>query len=220
MKLSVSVKRLITEDWAKCFPALGIYKPMWLLRRVGPLVSGICLERDSGNDSYRPTCHVHNLAKEFPAVSLTLADPLRTVKTGASQTIQAAFHQQRFSDAAMRLQQQAQIPLSGPVHLEDCVRTYRANMDEPLWQYAWYLFDDVITLLIWCEQTQRAEAALFEFGMKMRNWPSKLHPPGGLEVWAAICQGWIDNPHQVRETVESQTKTHGLEHLPYVEIQR
>ena len=113
---------------------------MWLLRRVGPLVSGICLERDSGNDAYRPTCHVHNLAKESATVSLSLADPLRTVKTGVPQTIKAAFHQQWFPDAAARLQRQAQIPLGGPIHLEDLIRTYRAHMGQPLWQYAWYLF--------------------------------------------------------------------------------
>lgn len=127
MKLSPAIKEQITTDWKAPFPDLGIYKPMWLLRRVGPLVSGICLERDSGNDAYRPTCHVHNLAKESATVSLSLADPLRTVKTGAPETIKAGFHHQWFADAAVRLQRQAQIPLGGPIQLEDLIRTYRAH---------------------------------------------------------------------------------------------
>src|SRR5687767_11517160 len=117
MKLSTSIKRQITEDWVKCFPALGIYKPMWLLRRTGPLLQGICLNRDSANDAYRPTFHVHNLAKNLPFVSLTLSAPLRTVKTGTPETIRAAFHKERFVDASDRLRRQTQVPLAGPVHL-------------------------------------------------------------------------------------------------------
>lgn len=58
MKLTQYLQDKITEDWARLLPGLGIYKPMRLLRRVGPMLTGICLDRDSGNEAYRPTFHV------------------------------------------------------------------------------------------------------------------------------------------------------------------
>jgi hypothetical protein len=219
MKLSPAIKKQITTDWKGCFPNFGIYKPMWLLRGIGPLVSGICLERDSGNDAYRPTLHVHNLAKQSATVSLTLADPLRTVKTGGPQTIRAAFHQQLFRDAAGRLNQQAHIPLNGAVRLEHCVQAYRAYMEQPLARYAWHLFDDVVTLFAWCGHKTNAETAIVEFARKMGDWPTHLHPPDGIEAWVTQRHACIENPELVKETVRSQTRVLQLEHLPYLDIQ-
>src|SRR5438105_15618157 len=149
MKLSPTVRKQITEDWMRCFPDLGIYKPLWLLRRTGPLACGVCLDRDSGNDAYRPTFHVHNLAKVSPVVTLSLAHPLLTATTGVPENIRAVFHAQRFADAAERLHRQAPIPLSGLVRLGDCLQAYRAYMRQPLGRYRLELFEDILTLFVW-----------------------------------------------------------------------
>ena len=92
-KLTPAVKRKITLDWHDCFPEMGIYKPLHLLRRVGPLLIGILLERDRTADRYLPTFYVHNLAKHFPVITLTLASPLRTEKTFAPDKIKVSEHE-------------------------------------------------------------------------------------------------------------------------------
>lgn len=75
-KLTPAIKKRITNDWHRLFPALGVYKPMHLLNRVGPLLIGILLEVKSGNHNYIPTFHVHNLTRPFPVVALGLATTL------------------------------------------------------------------------------------------------------------------------------------------------
>ena len=73
-----AVARDLTRDWATLFPGFGVWRPLRLLRRLGPWVQGITLERTSAGDEYRPTAHVHALTRDFPTISLTLASPLRT----------------------------------------------------------------------------------------------------------------------------------------------
>jgi len=215
MKLSVAVKKEITKDWSGCFPELGVYKPLWLLRRFGPLACGICLNRDSGNDAYCPTFHVHNLAKPSSVVTLTLADPLRTVKTGVPETIRAMFHQQRFADAAKRLNSQATIPLSGSVHLKDCLNAYRDYMHRPLGRYPLTLFEDIVTLFVWCNQTANAEEALGDYEKAVNEWPKNAQPEIGVDAWVRQCRFWIENPDEVHSRVTSQAEFLQLQALPH-----
>jgi len=35
--LTAGTKKRITEDWRVFLPRMGIYKPMWLMKRNGPL---------------------------------------------------------------------------------------------------------------------------------------------------------------------------------------
>src|SRR5262245_51892547 len=111
-ELTDGAKKQITCDWSAIFPSLGVYEPLNLLRRVGPLLIGIVLERDSSNCSYRPAFHVHNLGVESDSVSLILWSPLRTPK-GAAETIDVKDHANRFKDAAQRLSNQAPLPFAG-----------------------------------------------------------------------------------------------------------
>jgi hypothetical protein len=42
-KLTSAMKQKFTKDWHELFPQFGVYKPMWLARRVGPPVdAGFC----------------------------------------------------------------------------------------------------------------------------------------------------------------------------------
>jgi hypothetical protein len=66
MKLTPALKKTITNDWRALAAQFATYKPMWLARRIGPLVQGICLDRDSSNAAYLPTLHVHCLCCPFP----------------------------------------------------------------------------------------------------------------------------------------------------------
>ena len=61
-KFSRKMKTEFTQQWAKEIPSMGIYKNMWLMNIVGPVVVGVLLEVKSGNDMYYPTVHLYNLA--------------------------------------------------------------------------------------------------------------------------------------------------------------
>lgn len=211
--------RKITEDWNNQFPELGVFKPMWLLRRTGPLVSGICLEKDSGNNAYRPTLHVHCLGKPSLTVSLTLASPLLTVKTGVADVIKAAFHQERFLEAAERLRKQASFPLAGSVCLDDCLKAYREYMHRPFGRYPLELFEDIVILFLWCNKRTNAESALRDFAETVGNWPRNAQPDNGIAAWKSQCRNWIDDPNQIRACVATEIQTLKLEAVPYSDLQ-
>src|SRR5689334_13255395 len=84
-KLTAQLVRQITRDWNDLFPQMAVFRPMWLMRRIGPLVQGIVLERSSGGTQYRPILHVHDLSHPFPTVSLSMSQLLRSRRTGADR---------------------------------------------------------------------------------------------------------------------------------------
>lgn len=85
--LNKSAEKQITADWQREMPSLGIYRPRHLLRRVGLLLVGVLLERDSGRDMYHPMFHVHCMGKALHFVSLTLCTQLRSERFGARDFI-------------------------------------------------------------------------------------------------------------------------------------
>ena len=43
-KLTRTMKKEITKQWQAEFPSMGIYKNMWLMNIVGPIIVGLLLE--------------------------------------------------------------------------------------------------------------------------------------------------------------------------------
>ena len=119
--LTRAVEKQITEDWQREIPSLGIYVPRHLLKRIGPLLVGICLERDSSGNKYKPTFHVHCLGKEAPAVFLTLLTQLRSERSGGPDFIQVRFHKEKYKEAAARMIRQSLLPLDGDLTLEQVI---------------------------------------------------------------------------------------------------
>jgi len=217
MKLTAAVKNQITHDWLSHFPELGIFKPMWLMRRTGPLVVGICLNRDSGNDGYTPIFHVHNLGKPFPTVSLTLYDPLLTTRSKVPQVIKAAFHGEHVVEATSRMKENSLLPLSGPIALDNVLSAYRRFMDRPMGQYPLLLFEDILILFLWCGRGAEALRHFADFSQQVAQWPAKLNVlqnSGGFDAWKDKCRSWIDHPSQVRRTVDEQISFHEIGDVP------
>jgi len=188
---------------------------MWLLRRNGPLISGVCLNRDSGNDAYCPIFHVHNLANPFTAVTLTLGKPL-SLRNDVPETILAKFHEGRYLEAARQMREQAFLPFSGPVYLETVICAYRDYLKRPLERYPLLLYEDIVTILLWSGLETRATQALNEFVSRVKAWPDlpNIEPEGGVEGWERRFRDLIVHPEKVRACVESEIVTHKLQNLP------
>jgi len=217
MKLNAQLEEKITEDWARLFPGLGIYQSLWLLRLTGPLLSGICLETDSGNDTYQPLFHVHSLARPFPTVSLTLVEYLKTTRNQAQDSIGVAFHNNRYSEAAERMTGQALLPLAGPISADQALEAYHRYMTKPLSRYPLLLYEDMLAILVWCGQLRKASASLEQFTADVKSWPSTINVlknVGGVEAWQDRCLRWIENPAIIKDTVKQQITRLDVEHLP------
>ncbi|MFP4055134.1 MAG: hypothetical protein ACLFV7_14845 [Phycisphaerae bacterium] len=235
--LTKSAEKRITEDWHGEIPSMGIYQPRWLLRRVGPILEGICLDRDSGGDAYKPIFHVHLLAREFPCVSLTLGTQLRSERSGGPDFVQVRWHAEKYEDAAKRMIRQSLLPLEGDLSLGELIQAYRDHLVTPMGRLQpVLLYFDIIILLAWARDSASARDVLAEC-MKIKSGPRNvainrieggkvvqkrthmLQDPefghvGGRENFEATCQRVIENPAEIQQTVDSQISALGVDHLP------
>lgn len=177
-KFTTADKKKITADWYGLFPSLGVYKPMHLLNRVGPLLVGILLEVKSGNESYIPTFHVHNLARSFPVVSLGLATTLN------KEYVHLEWHEQKYQDLAQLMIRSALIPFDGDLKLDKVIEGFKEYAEKPTFPYQSDVYEDIVLIGAWCGNRVEVQKGLEFAKFHMRNWPELvLSRMGGLDQW-------------------------------------
>lgn len=217
--LNPANEKQITDDWQREIPSLGIYKPRWLLRRVGPLLVGVCLDRDSGGDIYKPCFHVHFLGKAFACVSLTLCTQLRSERSGGPSYVEVKWHEQKYKDAAARMIRQALLPLEGDLRLDQVIAAYRAHMETPLGKrQAAILYRDMVLLSAWAGD-QAGALKLLAQCLQLPDSAGFQHV-GGRVVFEAECRKLIDNPALIQQTVDAQIAALGVGNLPVSSLLR
>lgn len=217
MKLDRVNENKITIDWHNEIPSLGIYKRRWLLRRVGPLLIGISLERDSAGDCYLPTFHVHCLGKQLGFLTLTLATQLRSTYSGGPTSIQVRFHEHQYKQAAANIINQSLLPLSGNLILEQVLSAYKMKRQDPctLDNHV-HLFRDTIAMAMWCRDLKRASELLNEC-MTIPDGVLYRHVNGKRQFESDMLK-FIENPQIVHDNVASEITIYHLEKLPVSEL--
>lgn len=212
-QLTKSVENQITLDWQHELPSLGVYRPRHLLRRVGPLLIGVCLDRDSGGEKYKPCFHVHFLGKSFPVVSLTMCTQLKA-KSGGPDFVEVKFHQELFKDAARRMAEQSPLALKGPITIQQVLGAYREHAMTPLGQrqYA-ILHGDCILLLSMVNRQNEARSLLSEI-LKDVSDERAFQSFGGPDSYANQMLNWISHPESICRTVDDQIRSLGLTEIP------
>jgi len=219
-KLTAATKRRITADWNRLFPGLGIYKPMWLMRRVGPLLVGLCLERDRSNTAYSPTFHVQCLCKSNPhdTISLMLATELCTERTHAPESIEVWWHERGFEEAAARLARQIPLPLEGDLTLRQVLDAYRSYPSVLKALVEFFIYEDTLLLCAWADRKKQALEIFEDAGRKLsdEHVMDYVHFRGMKQAdeWRAWCRRMIEEPELVRQTVSNEIKRHDVGKLP------
>ena len=219
-KLTRSVNRRITEDWRREVPSLGVYRPRHLLRRVGPLLVGICLDRDSGGATYMPCFHVHSLCDEDGTVSLMLRTQLSSDRSGGPDHVPVRWHDERYREAAARMVRQSLLPLEGDLRLAQVLDAYRRYMATPLgrWQSA-LLYRDMVLLSTWVGDPAQARRLLDE-ALRVVTDEVCYRPLDGRAAFEQYCRERIARPELVHQTVESQIVALKVGRLPVSDLLR
>lgn len=213
-KLTSAMKHRITRDWRECFPDLGEYQPMWLVKRAGCLLVGIHLERDSSNSRYRPTFHTHVLGKGFPVVTLTLAQALTSTRTQTPETIPVMFHEGKFAEACARMKEQLPMPVTGSLAWSDVHRAYRKEIDKT--RYALELYEDLILVAAWWAPATSTAAAYFGNVIgDLSAWPDPVFSPhGGFNAWRGKFEGILKNRDLLQSIVSDEVDGLNLSKVP------
>lgn len=211
--LTPAAKKKITADWNVAFADFGTYKPMHLLRRTGPLIMGVLLEKGANNDFYKPVFHVHNLARAFPVVSLSLPRQV------PNEYVHVEWHESKFPEMAKRLVDLAYLPLSGELTLADILNGFRSYLRKPSTPYEPDAFRDLALICGWTGNRAEVANVLREAENAMKQWPAAvLKQIGGLEQWLAAARVAAENQEALKVTVAAQITTHGVGGIPATEL--
>jgi hypothetical protein len=211
---TAALKKQLTADWQRKFPGLSVYEPLRLMRRVGPLLIGILLERSRAGDSYRPFFHIHNLARAFPVVSKS--QPVETT----TPYIRVATHAEHLDAASERLGRAAYLPTSGPVSLDQIEEGFRQYLNASLDKFQPDAFEDLALIAGCAGDAARARRLISQATTVMQSWPADLLTSlGGLTGWASRLDAAVCDPDALHAIVASEVEKHGLGAVPVEPIQ-
>lgn len=215
-RLNRTTKATISRDWLGQFPELGIYVPMHLLRRNGPLLTGVILERTSSGIEYRPHAHVHCLLRPRASISLTLAHCLKSPRNNAPLSIELSEHERVYVDSAAMLAEQWELPLHGDVSLLQVLECYNKymNMGAPN-NFCNLEFEDMVLLAAWGGRLDEAKSLLQEFVSRIEGWPDHVvEEMGGIAKWKESLESRMMDRRGLTVAVEAQVRGLNLDHLP------
>lgn len=219
--LSAARKKSITRDWQKLVPQFAALRPMSLVRRVGPLVQGICLDRDSSNSAYLPTTFVHCLCRPFPVLSLTLGQPLLASRSGTIQRISVQFHSTHYVEACNRLLAASLMRVDGDWRLSDLLYAYTnyRQLGRPDSRYPVLLIEDAISVCAWLGNESDASRMVIEACDEAKHWPENvLARREGLSEWESSLKGIAASGKELRRIAEEQVDLLRLGSAPVCQL--
>jgi hypothetical protein len=212
MKITASQAKAITQDWLNHFPGLGRYKTLHLLRRCGPVLVGICLNRASSGDIYKPTFHTHCLLRKAPAISLSLAVQLRS-SNGSDAAITTKLHEARLPNSAAKMKDLALLPMVGDIRFADYERASARWTDDQQTPYWPTVIEDVVLLRAWAGVDY--SSALDDAEKMLQVWPAFVTDKiGGVAGWLTRVEKAAGNRDKLATTLEGEVATHKLAPLP------
>ncbi len=225
-RLSKQRKQKVTEDWAGCFPDFEVWKPLWLMRRFGPILQGILLNR-SRFDDYRPTAHVHPLFIRWdgePSLMFTGQfdePPLSPDQISFSQ------HEDRFAESATRLIELYPLPLSSPLSKQDVLAVARRFVARRIEQGMPAILEAEFLILLSSvlRETESLSESLSMVEAGLRRWPddnaeflTERYGVSTLSDWFALLADTSGSPEDLDQVVETQARTLGVEELAVVNL--
>jgi hypothetical protein len=182
---------------------------MHLLNRLGPILVGIALEVGSGSSYYKPSFHVHNLCRQFPAVSLTLIADL------GKGYIEPSWHEKKHRELAPIMMEKARIPFSGDISIENVMKAYEDYFKNP-YVGQWVEFEDYALICGWSGDASKIDRALEVVKSTLKTWPEERYFKrfGGFDNWFASLEKRVRDKDKLHEIVETQIKEFKVDKLP------
>jgi len=215
-KLTLTVKKKITDDWASAFPSLEIWKPMWLVRRHGPMLYGICLDRAAQQDAYIPTVFTHCLASPFPVISLT-GRAFVPDRAGQPTKIRLMSHAEKLPMIADLLLKRHPALVNGDLTLDDLLSHYYALLRGAYGVQSPYMTSHFAAMALSASvlgQKDVARGVVDRAAEIMKLWPEGVNTAFGPAArWVEQMLDQISHPAALHEFVREEVGKHKLNGL-------
>lgn len=114
-KITKADQKIITDKWNKYFDEMAVYKPMWLMRIIDPLLIGLCLEIRSDKSRYYPRIFLHNLARRQEDITFDFS------LTKSTCIISSVSREDRVTKIMAELKNNSLIPVEGDINYKEFV---------------------------------------------------------------------------------------------------
>ncbi|WP_213013447.1 hypothetical protein [Paractinoplanes toevensis] len=209
------VKRRVGKQWEKMFPGFELWRPLRLLRRIGPVLQGISLDLARSGTQYFPSAHVHPLTMKFPVVSLGL-DHRLLGKTGIQRRISFDDDVDTLLAAAADLRAQSPLPLDRyPTAAEilDAYRSFFGSANLPTGPTSEI---ETLVLLSALSGSPERQTIAVDFARSLvKSW---RHAPDGFDsadAWLENLVERADNVDALEAFVDEQAKALKVDKLKF-----
>lgn len=196
-------KSIITKDWESALPMVKKYKTLNLVNRLGPLVIGIYLKMSRMSEYYVPRYYIHNLCREFPAITVTLNFDGRMIYTYN--------HQSLYISEAENMRNHAYIPLEGDLLLDDIIRTYEKffsiTNSKQIVEY-----EDLALVAGWTKEKDKINYILNLVYNELKKWPEDRYfsNDGCFEKWFSNLEQRVWDGDELDRIYRAELQKHKL----------
>ncbi|MDR2690676.1 MAG: hypothetical protein LBB76_13105, partial [Azoarcus sp.] len=153
--LTATEKRAIARDWKNALQFYEVPKSMWLVKRNGPILTGVYLARSDGGTRYSPEFYIHPLWRKFPCVSLDCQKPLM-LPNGVRDAFTYLGHQSKFDEIIERFRHQCPYAFVDQISstiLEDILNHNIATSE--IWPVESFM--DSVLCAVYCNKLEEVE---------------------------------------------------------------
>jgi hypothetical protein len=189
-----------------------IYKPLHLLKRNGPLLTGIYLKPVYGEEHYVPVFHTHSLMTSFPVVSLVTPTPLLNSK-GVEESISPLRHSNKFEELVERFRLQSPIAFFNTLPCTALDRIYQTAVTDGD-NFPVQAMTDNILLLAWCKKDAMVVERIEYYKSVLQGWPEgATQRVGGATGWEREIKMLMDTGG-LEKSVTQELKKFKLSDFP------
>lgn len=220
-KLSGTTAKRVTADWARMFPELAVWRPLVLLRRVGPLLQGVAFERSMTSERYVPSTNVQLLAFPFGLAISGLHTRLGTCN-GSNHWLEVSEHESVYREAAEHLREQSPLPFDEGFTLSAVLRAFRDRASSLQHPGGAHGVQELEVLALLPGLYGRAD--LVDEGVTLAEKLSSAWPEQWYERWGKPAD-WVHDlarraadRAELQRIVDSEVVTIGLDGVPFTEL--
>ncbi|CAI3944670.1 unnamed protein product [Commensalibacter communis] len=189
-RLTASEKKIITSDWKSVLKNYQNYKTLHLIKRNGPILTGVYLQPVYAGEHYVPVFHTHSLMTVAPTIGLNSLICLKG-KKGANESISVLRHASEFEKLVSAFKKQVPLAFLKELHCQALDQHYQHFIATDK-VYSIHVMTENILFLFWCRYERCA------IGQRMSKYKFIIQQwPNAAKIRFHDEQGWGRSVHSL-----------------------
>ncbi|WP_099223409.1 hypothetical protein [Listeria costaricensis] len=210
-KMTAAEKNKIMKDWLSNFSGYEKYKPLHLIKRNGPILTGIYLQPVMRGEMYCPIFHTHSLLVPSDGVlSLCCASSLLN-KKGAREAISPLRHEAQLNEIIEAFVIQEPLSTKREIDFYNLNEFYLAFIRKTKQPFMDAMYGMVLTAYYFNKLDLFEKNILFCKNI-ISSWPADVQASVGGDEWEHKIRTMADH-EKLKKTFENELYSLGLEKM-------